>query len=398
MLFAQLNPDVFSVFEANNVGLESIISGSQQEIDALKDGVPLGGIRRASSSGGGPPSSEGTLSALPQPSGPTRAYVMQAISLSGETPYPQYNSFSLNILSLSLVIPSLSLIIPVALVADGSKCDLGPWMGLTVLGPSSISAERRGVMQQPGLSSGRLQQLPLPLTPEYWEERARRALHGQQAGQKQQQHKRQQHSESQSQEGGTNSFPTLAESANKGQHQRGPPSGKQQKNVAETVSLKKPGKTHASSTPDGPIGDVSSSSKDETDLRQALLRTWPGALNHVPLLCLISLPIDEDHHSISIKAASNAGELPHALQTSSTRGAIAAQQAASMALGVARRQTLAAGRPAATSKRESELAVYLQVEYETLDGRRFFPTHQQLGYKEPQPGSGGKSSSQVCSM
>ena len=78
--------------------------------------------------------------------------------------------------------------------------------------------------------------------------------------------------------------------------------------------------------------------------------------------------------------------------------AVAAQQAASMALGVARRQTLAAGKPAATSKRESDMAVYLQVEYETLDGRRFFPTHQQLGYKEPQPGSGGKSSSQVCSM
>ena len=246
-------------------------------------------------------------------------------------------------------------------------------------------------MQQPGLPSGRLQLLPLPLTPEFWEERARRAQQGGQKGGQKQQHKRQQQQQQKQQQQveaeepqGTPAFPTLAESVKKGQPHRGVALSKQQQSVETVAAMKKPGKPSApSSTASLPAEEVpAGGDTDGIDLRRALLRTWPGALDHIPANRLVSLPCS------SGRARSDV-ETSRALQSLSAEGGATSHQAASLVLSDTPRHhpMTAAGRSAAAVGGKSELAGYLQIEYETLDGRRFFPTHQQLGYKEPQQGS-----------
>ena len=214
-------------------------------------------------------------------------------------------------------------------------------------------------MQQPGLPSCRLSQLPLPLTPEYWEGRASRMQPEHQKQPKQPKH---QQGAAAQQGQGMPSFPTLNE------------------------SLKKQGATKQQQQPRGGLQVIGTgvmiSDDDDTLLRQALLRSWPGALDHIPQALLVEAP---QTSSAGSHAAAQQGEDHSANGGAATVAAAAAAKAAIAGIGGGRKQVMAAtagvrtgGDPAAPTA----MAVQVGVEYEALDGRRFFASPQQLGFRD----------------
>ena len=255
-------------------------------------------------------------------------------------------------------------------------------MGLTVLGPASLSSERRGVIQQPGIilsSGGRLQHLPLPLTQEFWDWKhgsgLAAAVEGGQQSEEQQSKQRQGAAAAvvvpaerrpMSQE--ALHFPSLAEStAMKTTAQKGPtlPSSLRRSGGGSAQEAARGAQEAARGAEGG-----SAAAAADKELRLALLASWPGSLEHIleGLLVGPPPPLPSASSAAARPGASSTPSpavLPAVLAADAAEAAAAALRTRPMgAAGVGGVRTThiptAAGKKAAPTS--TPLSVYIAVE------------------------------------
>ena len=275
---------------------------------------------------------------------PLQRHLVQATLLIGlphRTIYPSAPTASTAPTACSAFPPFLSYYVVQPLYAtasdaDGSTCSLGAWLGLTVLGPASLSAEKRGVIQLPGLlpaSGGRLQPLSLPLAQDYWDGKPKGRLQDnsglQQVGTRLRQE--QQGNAERALQQQKYGFPSLAESSAKkkqGQPESAVPSPQQLKRRSGGGS----GQEAATARCEDNImraGDRSKEDDGDQDLRMALLASWPGSLEHVPATFLMGPAPVAPLLGARINASSTTGvdPSPAALAADAAEAAVAALRA-----------------------------------------------------------------------
>ncbi|GAX83369.1 hypothetical protein CEUSTIGMA_g10794.t1 [Chlamydomonas eustigma] len=259
--------------------------------------------------------------------------------------------------------------------ADGVVQQLGHWLSLTVMGPASTYDERRGI-QQPGLQpSGKLFPLILQLPIKEPVASPNEPAHQRNSG-RQQTHSR----ASQAAE----SFPSLSEAVSKKADRGGQKQGRSKPHSKTPAT-----KTLQLGSQKGAAADDVHQYREQS-LCEMISQVWPGTLEHTPAAHLVSglLPTS---NTVTLSAATSVPPTGSAMVHARNSAWSSGVKHTEPLLGPTSKGSLVAGKrdipaPGGSGLTQAVVApsgpiliLQVAVEYESLDGRRFFPSPQQLG-------------------